>query len=136
LREESHVRKHAVEIEFLLVAGTSNGSLRLTAYRKNGRVVELGIVQTRDQVGRAGTAGRETDSDFASELGMGHGHEGGHFLVSNLDKFDLVGPLQGADNAIDAVAWISIDPTNTQACKRSTTKSPTFMGTPVFFAGA
>ena len=44
----------------------------------------------------------------------------------DLDEFDVVRPLQGADHAIDPVAGIPVDPPNPQACRRSTTKSPTF----------
>ena len=112
LREDRHIREHAVEVEFLLVAGASDGCFSLTANRENGRVVQFGIVQARDQVGGARAAGRQTDPDFAGELGVGDGHEGRHLLVPDLDEFDLVGTLQRSDHAVDAVAGISVDPPN------------------------
>jgi hypothetical protein len=51
-----------------------------------------------------------TDPDFAAELGMRDRHEGRHLFVPHLDKFDLVGPLQGSDHAIDAVSGIPVNP--------------------------
>ena len=63
LREDGHVREHAVEVELLLVAGAPDSCLSLSADRQNGRVVELGVVQAGEQVGGAGTAGRQTDAE-------------------------------------------------------------------------
>ena len=57
LREDSHIRKHAIEVEFLLVAGASDSCFSLTANRENRRVVKLCIVQPGDQMGGAGAAG-------------------------------------------------------------------------------
>ena len=112
LREAGDVREHAVEIEFLLVAGAPDGCFGLAAYRQHGRMIQLGIIQACDQVGGARPAGRQTDAEFAGELGVGNGHEGRHLLMPNLNEFDLVGPLQGSDHAVDAVARISVDPAN------------------------
>jgi hypothetical protein len=56
--EDCHVREHAVEVELLLVAGAPNGGLSLSANRQNRRVVQFSVVQARDQVSSAGTAGR------------------------------------------------------------------------------
>ena len=64
------------------------------------------------EMGGARSAGRQTDAEFAGELGMGDGHEGRHLLVANLDEFNLARPLQGSDHAVDTVTWISIDSAN------------------------
>jgi hypothetical protein len=57
LYEEGHIREHAVEVELLLVAGSPDGCLSLSANRQNGRVVQFGVAQARKQVGSARTAG-------------------------------------------------------------------------------
>ena len=112
LRETGDVREHAVEVEFLLVARAPDGCFGLAAYRQHRRVIQLGVIQACDQVGSARAAGRQTDAKFAGELGVGNGHEGRHLLMPNLHEFDLVGPLQGSNHAVDAVARISVDPAN------------------------
>src|ERR1700709_30581 len=61
---------------------------------------------------RARSAGRKTDPDLTGEFGVGHRHEGGHLLMTDLDELDLAGSLQCADHAVDAVAGVSVDPPN------------------------
>ena len=113
LREDRDIRKHAVEVEFLLIAGAPDGCFGLTAYRQNWRVVQFGVVQARDQVGGARTAGGQADPDLAGEFGMGHRHEGGHLFVPDLDEFDRIGPLQRPDHAVDAIAGITVNAADT-----------------------
>ena len=43
---------------------------------------------------------------------MRNRHEGRHFLVPDLNEFDVASPLQRADHAVDAVARITIDAAN------------------------
>jgi hypothetical protein len=102
-------REHPVKIEFLLVAGASDGRLSLTANREHRHVIQFRIVQARDQVGGAGTARRQTDPDFAGKLSVAYSHEDRHLLVSDLDELDLVGPLHGSDHAVHAVVGISVN---------------------------
>jgi hypothetical protein len=46
--------------------------------------------------------------------------------MPGLDKFDLAsGPTKGAENAVDAVAWVAKNLTHAQAWSRETRKSPT-----------
>lgn len=106
------VREHAVQIEFLLVAGTADGRLRLAADRENRGVIQFAVVQARDEVGRSGAASGQANSQFAGELGVRNRHESRHFLVPDLYEFDVAGPLQCADHAVDAVAWITVDAAN------------------------
>src|SRR3546814_8012679 len=74
-------------------------------------VVEPGVVQPSDQVRRARSGCRETDAEFAGELGMGGGHEGGHLLVPDLDELYVAAPaMQGAEKPADGVAGIAEDP--------------------------
>ena len=109
LREAGDVGEHAIEIQFLLIAGAAYGHLSLAADRQHRHMVELGVVQTGDHVGGAGPAGRKADAEFAGELGVRNGHEGRHLLVPCLDEFDFVGALQRAGYAVDAIAGIAVD---------------------------
>jgi hypothetical protein len=34
-------------------------------------------------------------------------HEGGHFFVPDLDQFNVAGPLQRADHAVDVVTGVA-----------------------------
>lgn len=80
-------------------------------------MVELGVIKAGDHVGRAGTAGREADAEFAGKLGVRDRHERGHFLMPGLDELDLAGPLQRTRHTIDAIAGISVDPADTPGVK-------------------
>jgi hypothetical protein len=76
-------------------------------------VIQFAIVQAGDEVGRSGAACGQAYSQFAGKLGVCDRHEGGHFFVPDLDEFDVAGPLQRADDAVDAVAWVTVDAANT-----------------------
>jgi len=82
------VGEHAVEVELLLIAAAAHGRLGLAADRKHWHMVELRIVKTGDEVRRARAPGRQAHAKLAGELGMGDGHERGHFLVPRLDEID------------------------------------------------
>ena len=47
-------------------------------------------------------------SEFAGELGVRDRHEGSHFFVPDLDKFDVARPLERADYAVDAIARMTV----------------------------
>ena len=69
-------------------------------------MVKFAIIEAGDEVGRSGAARGQAPSQFAGEFGMGDRHEGGHFLVPDLDEFDVANPLQRPDHPINAVARI------------------------------
>jgi hypothetical protein len=48
LRESRYIREHAIEVEFLLITCAPDGRFSLSAYRQDGRVIKLGIIQARD----------------------------------------------------------------------------------------
>jgi hypothetical protein len=50
-------REHAIQVEFLLVAGVTDGRFNLAADRKHRRMIQLAVVEAGDQVGRPGAAG-------------------------------------------------------------------------------
>jgi hypothetical protein len=75
-------------------------------------MIQLAVVQARDEVGRAGAPGRQAHSKFSCKFGMRNRHEGGHFFMPNLDELDVGRPLQRADHTVDAVARITVDAAN------------------------
>src|ERR1700761_1191877 len=109
LYEACNIREHSVQVEFLLVAGAADGRFGLTADSEDRHVIQLSVIQAGDQMCGPGSAGRQTDAELAGKLGFSHGHEGGHLLMPDLDEFDVVGPLQSTDHAVDAVAGVSVD---------------------------
>lgn len=73
-------------------------------------VVHACIVQAGEQVRGARAGCGHAHTELTGELGMGAGHEGGHFLMAGLNEFNLaVGPAQRAEHAIDAVAGVTED---------------------------
>jgi len=107
------VGEQPVEVEFLLIARTAHGRLRLSGDREHRHVIEPRVVEPGDEMRRARPAGRKADAEFAGEFGMRRGHECGHLFVPHLDEFDsgavLLRPLERAEHAVDAVAGIAVD---------------------------
>jgi hypothetical protein len=105
-----HVLEQRGEVHLLLIIAPERGAPLLADDRNHRLVVQLRIVETVEQMNGAGTGGREADPDFPRKLRMAASHEGRH-LVSNLDKLDLIlGARQGAHDAVDAIARVTIDP--------------------------
>ncbi len=105
-----HVLEQRDQVHLLLIMPAERRSRLLAHDRHDRRVIELGVVQPVQQVDGPGAGGRQAQPHLTRELGMGAGHEGGHLLMPRLDEVDvLAGPVDGADDAVDAVARIAID---------------------------
>ena len=62
--------------------------------------------------------GRQANTDLAGQLSMTTGHEGGFFFMAHLNEMDfLFRPAKRADNAVDPVARIPVDPFDTPFAK-------------------
>src|SRR5438105_9285308 len=73
-------------------------------------MIELGVVQSVEQMNRARAGSGQADTDFASKLCVRAGHEGGHLFMSHLNEIDLAfGAVECAHDSVDAVAGISVD---------------------------
>src|SRR5207249_950275 len=98
----------------LLLIITADGSARLLPDNSDDRgVVHFRVVKSVEQMDRARTGRGQTNTDFAGELGMPAGHECSHFLVPDLHVIDRVArAVDCTDNAINAVAGISVNATN------------------------
>jgi hypothetical protein len=79
-------------------------------------------------VGGTRTSGRQAHPDFAGELGVGHRHEGRHLFVPDLNEIYRLGPLQGSDQAVDAIAWVPVDTTNSPSVQTFNNKIADFHG--------
>ena len=103
----AHVGEDPIQVQFLLVARAARGDLGLSHDGKHGNVIEFGVVQPREHVSRAGTAGRQAHPEFTRRLRVADRHECGHLLVADLDELDtmpvFLGPLQSAEHAVDAI---------------------------------
>jgi hypothetical protein len=73
---------------FLRPATAKRGAGLLPRCRENGHVIQPRVVETGDQMRRAGPRGDDVHAQFARELRMRGGHEGGHFFVTGLKEFD------------------------------------------------
>ena len=101
------------EVDFLLVAAAERGAGLLADDREDGRVVELCVVQAVEEMDRARPGGGEADTDLAGELGVSARHQRSHLLVAHLDQLGVaVCAVEGADDRVDAVAWIAEDAVN------------------------
>ena len=91
----------------------------LTNDRHDRCMVELGVVQTVEQVDGTRSAGGRADPDPAAELGVTARLEGGHLLAPGLDEPRLVaGSLPGRENAVDPVPGIAEDLSTPHSRKR------------------
>jgi len=105
-----HILEHRQQVELLLVVPAKRGARLLTDDGQHRLVVHARIVEAGEQVRGTRAGGSDAHAQFAGELGVGAGHERGHFFVAGLDELDLaVGPAQGTEHAIDAIAGVAKD---------------------------
>ena len=98
----------------MLVVATNGRARRLANNRHNGLVIHFGIVQTIEQVNCARSGSRQADTDLSCKLGVSGCHERCHLFMAHLHKLEQVFiALQATQDAIDTIAWISIDAFNT-----------------------
>ncbi len=106
------------QVDLLLVARAERDQLLLADDRDHGLVVELGVVETVEQVDRARAGGRHADADLAGELGVGAGHERRQLLVARLHELELVAVLvERAQQPVDPVTGIAVDALHAEAAK-------------------
>jgi hypothetical protein len=105
------VLEQAEQVDLLLVVAAERRPFLLADDRDHGRVIEPGVVQAVQEVDRARAGGRHAHARLAGELGVRARHEGGDLLVRHLDEREaLLGARERAQDAVDAVAGIAVDP--------------------------
>ena len=101
------------KIDLLLIITAEGSACLLPDNRDNRGMVHFRIVKSVEQMNRAGAGGGQTNTDFAGELGMPAGHECSHFLMPHLHVIHRVaGAVDRTDDAVNAVAGISVNATN------------------------
>ena len=98
------IHEQLVEWHLLLVAGAQHLGLLHPGDGQHRRVVELGVVQTVQQMDRAGPRCGQAHPEPPGRLGVGGRHEGGGFFVLHEHEADpvLVAPKPFHD-PVDAV---------------------------------
>lgn len=108
-----HVLEQADQVDFLLVVAAQGAAGLLADQGHDGLMVQLGVVQAIQQMDGAGTGGRQADPGLPGELGVGAGHERRGFFVAGLDELQrLTGAAEGADQAVDTVSGVAVDPSD------------------------
>ena len=101
------------QVDLLLVASAKRGQCLLSDDRDDRLVVELGVVETVQQMNRAWTGGCDANANLAGELRMAARHECRHLLMARLDELRIAaGPVESAEKRIDPVAGITVDAPN------------------------
>ena len=103
----AHVAEQPDQVDLLLVAAAQHAGHLLPDDRHDRLAVQLGVVETVEQVHGAGPLGRQADADAAGVLGVPDRHERGGLLVAGLDERGLPGAPQRPDHAVDAVAGVA-----------------------------
>src|SRR5438874_3781872 len=88
--ENCNVHEELIERNVLL--GISpNQIVKLQASNgQHGLAIELGIVESIQQVNAARTGGGQADSQLAGEFGIAAGHERSRLFMAHLDEPDLL----------------------------------------------
>ena len=105
LRDVLHQRR---EVDLLLVMAAQRRARLLTHDRHHRLAVELGVVQSVQQMDGARSRGRQTHADLAGESGVAAGHEGCFLLVADLHEVErILHAAQRRQQAVDAIARIA-----------------------------
>ena len=111
---DGNVHVQLVQLDVLLGKGVDQVGVRHAGQRQHRHLVELGVIQSVQQVDSAGTGGRQTDAQATGEFGVAAGHEGGRLLVPHLHEADAVLAIaQGFHDAVDTVAGQAEDRVDT-----------------------
>jgi hypothetical protein len=105
LIKDTNIHEQLVERDVLLRVCANEIVILKASNREHRLVVELRVVKSIQKVNPPWPGGRETDTQFARELGITAGHERSSLFMANLDKADLVFMrAQGFHDAVDSVA--------------------------------
>src|SRR5947208_12845444 len=81
-----HVLEQCGEIDLLLEVAAERGARRLANDCYDRLMIELGVIESIQQMDRAWPGRGEANTDLAGELGVAAGHEGSFLLMSHLDE--------------------------------------------------
>ena len=105
-----HILEERRQIDLLLVVTADRATHRLTNDGEDRLVVQLGVIESVEQVNGPGSRGGEAHTHLAGDPGMAAGHEGGLLLMPDLNELEAVaGPAQRGNDPADPVAGIAED---------------------------
>ena len=103
-----HVLEQRLQIHLLLVAAAHRAARGLADDGDDRHVIEFRVVETVEQVDRAGARSRGAHSHLTTELRVAGGLERGHLLVPALyEPRGVVGSPECGDQAVDAVPGVT-----------------------------
>src|SRR6202030_1218538 len=94
---------------FLEISGADLGRRYLRCDAEHGHSGAMAIEQAIDEMEVAGSAATGANGEVSRQVRFGPRREGGHFLVPNMDPFDLALAPQRVGQPVQAVAHDTID---------------------------
>ena len=105
------ILEERMQVDFLLKRAAKRRAHRLSDNGEHRLMVELRIVEAVQEMNCSGARGGEANAHLVRELGVRGRHEGGFLLVPNLHELKAIqGAVERAQNAVDAVTGIAVDP--------------------------
>ena len=102
--------KRYLQVDLLLIGGAESRARLLPNQCHHRHMVELGVVETVEEMNGTGTGGCEAKTGLPGEFRVRRCHEGRHFLVADLYVFHKsFGLFQGYIETADTVTRIAID---------------------------
>ena len=100
----AHVDVEPVQLDVLLLVGVDEVGIGQTGDGDHRLAVQLGVVETVQEVDAPGAGGGQTHPEPPGELGVGARHERGGLLVANVDEPHLLAALpECLHHAVDAI---------------------------------
>jgi hypothetical protein len=100
-----HVDKQPIERDVLLCVRTNQIMELKASDSQHGLAVQLGVVETVEQVNASRSGCCQTNAEFAGKLRVTARHKCGSFLMSHLNETDLVlGFSERFNEAVDSIA--------------------------------
>ena len=106
----THVLEERSQIDLLLVGPAHSGAVGLPDDGEDRHMVQLGVIETVEQMDGAGPRSGHAHTQVAGELGVAHRFERGHLLVTRLDELRCgVGLDPRPEYPVDAVPGVGED---------------------------
>jgi hypothetical protein len=100
---DRHVRKQALEPNFLMVLGANKVRSDLPRDGDNGGVIELGIVEVVQEMYSPGSGGAHTGGQSPRQLGLRRSGEGTGLFVAHADEGSFILPAYRVHHIVDGI---------------------------------
>jgi hypothetical protein len=112
LTEMAALEKKSFGMRFLKKVGANFARWYLRGNCQDGSERFVGVVKAVDEVKVSGATAPGTDSEIACQLRFGASRKGACFLVADVDPFDLFIAMNGVDDAVQGIAYDTVNPAN------------------------